>query len=652
MSLGLRGKIALLYVVAILLIIGSSVLLSITSLTDAFNVEYREKGLAIARTFDAQYNSLAEIQDSELAQAQIDRLVTSDPRIHNISLYIPVGNEVIRTASSDKSQIGALAEAHDVEPILTGRTVFYDRVKEDQKLVEVLAPLRVNGKPVASIGVYLRLAPRDEVVRGQAMRFAYIGIVAAALLLVVLYLSLDRLLLKPLSLLKHSAQAIERGWLNTRTSVQRSDEIGELAIAFNNMADTLEKRDEENQELHLKLEAQYAEAQEQAITDPVTALFNHRHFHDRLANELERARRFDTSLALLFADIDNFKAVNDSHGHQFGDQVLREIAHLLKGTVREIDTVARYGGEEFAIILPGTDRRAAVQIGERILRVVAGYRFGGDPDLPDAITVSVGAAAYPEDGLSREDLIWKADRAMYYAKRLGRNQVRAYNELTEAGVHGAGQADEELPIEEPYESLIQSLAAAVDARDLYDRSHSRSVARLATSIANAMGIRGTPMRDIAMAGLLHDLGKIDLPDSILGKAGPLSTEKWHLLREHASAGETMVKPAFSLAQILPLIAFHEERFDGSGYPHGLAGDQIPLGARILAVADAYHAMTSFRPYRSAKSHGESIVELRLGSGTQFDPAVVEAFIGVLEHDLDAGHSLDVPDDSRPSRRSS
>lgn len=272
MSLGLRGKIALLYVGAVIFIIGPSVLLSITSLTAALNNEYRSKAIAIVRTFDAQYDSLAEIQDSWVTQARIDRLMALNPDIYKISLYVPVAGQVIRSASSDKSQVGEVADAEDALPISTGRTVFNDKIKEGQRLVEVLAPLHVNGQTVAAIGVYLRLAPRDQVVRDQTMRLAYIGIVAAAFLLVALYLSLDHMLLKPLSLLKQSAHGIERGWLSTRAGIKRADEIGELADVFNRMAETVEKRDQENRELNRKLEERFAQAQEQAITDPVTSL--------------------------------------------------------------------------------------------------------------------------------------------------------------------------------------------------------------------------------------------------------------------------------------------------------------------------------------------------------------------------------------------
>lgn len=460
MSLGLRGKIALLYVGAVIFIIGPSVLLSITSLTAALNNEYRSKAIAIVRTFDAQYDSLAEIQDSWVTQARIDRLMALNPDIYKISLYVPVAGQVIRSASSDKSQVGEVADAEDALPISTGRTVFNDKIKEGQRLVEVLAPLHVNGQTVAAIGVYLRLAPRDQVVRDQTMRLAYIGIVAAAFLLVALYLSLDHMLLKPLSLLKQSAHGIERGWLSTRAGIKRADEIGELADVFNRMAETVEKRDQENRELNRKLEERFAQAQEQAITDPVTSLFNHRHFQDRLANELERGRRFDTSVALLFVDIDNFKTLNDSFGHQFGDQVLREIAHLLKGAVREIDMVARYGGEEFAIILPGTDHHTSRQVADRIRRTIAAYGFRNDSDSRQSITVSIGVAAYPDDSLQREDLIWKADRAMYFAKRLGRNQVRIYSELTDAAAAGTGAAGPETLGDDPYLDVIRSLRAS------------------------------------------------------------------------------------------------------------------------------------------------------------------------------------------------
>ncbi len=634
--LGLRGKIILLYIAATLFMATAVVTLAVISLTDAFNKEYQDRALAIVRTFDAQYGSLAEVQDSRITQARIDRLMALNPDIYRISLYVPEGNKVIRIASSDKSQIGEDAEEDDAAPIQTGRTVFDEQVDEGEKVVEVTAPVHIDGRPVGSIGVYMRLAPRDQAVRGQAIRFAAIGVGAGLLLLLVLYVFLNWLLLRPISILKHSAKAIERGWLHTRITLKRSDELGELADAFNGMIDTLEKRDKENQELQQRLRQQYDQAQTMAITDPVTGLYNHLYFQDRLANELERSNRFGMPVALLFGDIDHFKVLNDSFGHQFGDRVLREMADILKNTVREVDIVARYGGEEFAVILPGTDAQGGQYIAERIRRAIAEHNFfGNNPNLRQEITISIGVAAYPEDGRSREDLVWKADRSMYYAKRLGRNQVRTYGELTEIRESEPQNVDQETLSEEIFLDLVHSLASAVDAKDYYDCSHSESVSRYATAIARAMGISGRQLREISIAGLLHDVGKIGIRNSFLSKPGPLNDEEWQKVRQHPSIGGKILKRIVTLGHIVSLVTSHHENYDGIGYPFGMKGSDIPLGARIITVADAYHAMISDRPYRRAKTHGEAIVELRRNAGKQFDPEVIEAFVTALEHDLTA-----------------
>ncbi|MDO8673814.1 MAG: HAMP domain-containing protein, partial [Dehalococcoidia bacterium] len=300
--LGLKGKFGILYLALVLVVISTMVLLTIINLTEALNNEYRDKATSIAQTFEAQYESLAEIQDARFTQTHIDHLISLNPNIYKVSLYVPVNGQVIRTASSNKDQIGEPADPEDAAPITTGQTIFADKIREGENMVEILAPIRIANQPVAALGIYLRLAPRDEVVRNQTLRIAAIGVVAAGFLLVVLYVFFDWLLLKPLAALQRSAVDIQRGQLSTYVKFNRRDEIGMLATVFNGMAQALGRREQENQELHEQLQEKYQEAQAMATIDVITGLYNHRYFQDALTAEIERAIRFQTPVALIFGD--------------------------------------------------------------------------------------------------------------------------------------------------------------------------------------------------------------------------------------------------------------------------------------------------------------------------------------------------------------
>lgn len=368
----------------------------------------------------------------------------------------------------------------------------------------------------------------------------------------------------------------------------------------------------------------YGRAQELAYTDPATGLYNHRFFHEKLAAEMERAQRFSRPLGLLFIDIDHFKEVNDRNGHRVGDLVLQEIGQILRENCREIDIVARYGGEEFTVLLLETASDGAAAIAERIRKAVEGHRFISW-EQAISISVSIGLASYPADAQNKEELLQAADRAMYLAKALGRNQVLVAAEL-------ASRVPDSDPT--PWESTlieaVQSLAASRENRDHYAREHSDTVGRLAKALARKLGLDTEEARLIGLGGLLHDVGKLGLSDNILEKTEPLSNEDWELIHQHPAMGRAILESAANFRSLIPLVYHHQERYDGHGYPGGLAGDEIPLGARIIAVVDAYHSMTSDRPYRLAMGQEEAIAELRRNEGKMFDPRVTEAFIGLLQ----------------------
>ena len=333
-------------------------------------------------------------------------------------------------------------------------------------------------------------------------------------------------------------------------------------------------------------------------------------------------------------DIDQFRLINNRHGHHIGDQVLAELAARLRTWIRGVDLCARFGGDQFAIVLPHTPQRGGVDSAERIRQSVAAWSFRvlnlGDVRL----TVSVGLATYPEDGRSAVELVDAAKYAVLFAKTLGGNQVQTYCELPHRGeLPSKGQAGS------PSHSIIvRSLAAAVDIRDRYTHSHSQFVSTLARAVARHMGLTASAINEITIGALLHDVGKIGVPDAILTKEGSLTQEEWESIKQHPVLGKTIIEQAPELRSVVPLVLHHQERFDGTGYPARLKGEDIPLGARIIAAADAYHAIRSDRPYRSGRTHDEAVPELQRCAGTQFDPAVVAALLETFDADAEL-HAL-------------
>jgi diguanylate cyclase (GGDEF)-like protein len=361
-----------------------------------------------------------------------------------------------------------------------------------------------------------------------------------------------------------------------------------------------------------------------ATTDALTDVPNHRAMIAAIDQELARARRFNRPCSILFFDLDHFKALNDGYGHAAGDAVLREFATLIRSTLRGIDTLGRWGGEEFVALLPETNPVTALYAAERLRVVVAANAFG--PGGGVQLTCSIGMAAYPRDGEERADLVEAADRAMYAAKALGRNQIRdavdaAVMALQSDLQHSTSREDAAL------QGTVEALAALVQVRDHYTGEHTFAVGALAMRMAEAIGLSSGEARMIGLAGRLHDIGKIGVPDTVLQKADPLTEDEWVLMRKHPTVGADVVSRVPALRVLAPLIRAHHERWDGHGYPDGLAGKAIPLGARIIALTDAYGAMTTDRPYRRARDASWALEELRRGAGTQFDPSLV----GVLEH---------------------
>src|SRR3954466_1501335 len=357
-----------------------------------------------------------------------------------------------------------------------------------------------------------------------------------------------------------------------------------------------------------------------ARTDPLTGLLNRRGFQELMEVETERALRSARPLAILVGDLDHFKHLNDSFGHAAGDVALRRFAEIASSASRRIDVVARIGGEEFALLLPDTEQHAAYLLAERLRRAVK--EPGVDGELP---SVSFGGAGFPTHAPDAGALMHAADQALYAAKAMGRDRSVIYNPEVLASVLG-GNLDPVAGNE--HLSAVLVLAETLDLRDSGTSSHSQTVGRLAALIAKALGFDDSRVERIRLAGMLHDIGKIGIPDWILHKPGKLDEAEWAEIRKHPEMGARIAASA-KLDDISEWILCHHERVDGRGYPAGLPASEIPVEARIRAVADAYEAMTSDRVYRRAMPAEEAERELRDQSGAQFDAAVVDALLGAI-----------------------
>jgi diguanylate cyclase (GGDEF)-like protein/putative nucleotidyltransferase with HDIG domain len=355
-----------------------------------------------------------------------------------------------------------------------------------------------------------------------------------------------------------------------------------------------------------------------ALTDPLTGLGNHRNFHDRLERELRYAHERRLPLSLCMVDIDDFKRINDRFGHPAGDRVLSQLAARL----RQTGEAFRLGGDEFALLLPGADESAALAAASSVVDRIAALNL----EPTGAVTVSVGIATSPQHAGERDELIGLADSALYWAKEYGKNRVRAYRpdviELAELKRLASG-SDRAARFR-----AAASLARAVDARDVYTGSHSQRVADLAARTARRLGLADEEVELTRLAASLHDLGKLAIPEEILRKPGPLTEPERMVLERHPQIGFRMLE-SLGVDPVADWVLHHHERWDGSGYPDGLPGDRIPLGARIIFVADAYDAMTSERVYRRRVAPQHAIAELERCAGSQFDPEIVAALANEL-----------------------
>ncbi|MFA4985285.1 MAG: diguanylate cyclase [Candidatus Brocadiia bacterium] len=381
------------------------------------------------------------------------------------------------------------------------------------------------------------------------------------------------------------------------------------------------------------------------VTDDLTGLFNRRYAHQMLSYELSRSQRYALPLSVVIVDIDHFKAVNDTYGHLEGDRVLQQVSRLLGDSLRQTDVICRYGGEEFLLILPQVTPDQAKLPCKRILAGIAQHNFKiGSENV--AITVSLGLAGNDQQfAIDYLELIRHADMALYSAKKSGRNRLCVFStesqhEFIEVYSFQPEARLEELTVKildlrstmrESSISTIQSLINVVGTKNTNLLDHMREVAYHARYIARSAGMSHEEVETVFRAALLHDIGQLGIPDSVILKAEPLEKREWRIIEQHTEMGARILAPLGFLRQEVVLIKAHHERYDGLGYPEGTKGESIPLGAGIIAIADAYCFMISRHPYREPFTPAKAIEEIRSLSGKQFHPTAVKAFLDYIEN---------------------
>ena len=368
--------------------------------------------------------------------------------------------------------------------------------------------------------------------------------------------------------------------------------------------------------------------------DTLTRLHNSHYFHERLTEEVERSSRYGQECSVILFEIDHFAMYNDFYGYISGDKVLEKMGKLIKKSVRKMDIGCRYTGPAFAIILPETRPETAYEVAERLRQTIETALLEENNASSAMLTISAGVSSFPGDGPSAEGLIRKAEIALVAAKQQGGSRTQLASDMLNK-TRGKKRTIWEVAeyLESANVNSIYAMSTALDARDHYSSLHSRNVSHYAVLIGKALDLKAGQLDELRTAALLHDIGKIGVSDAIICKPGPLDQEEWNIMTKHSELGANIVSHIPELSACTAAIRHHHERFDGNGYPDKLKGKDIPIEARIIAVAEAYDTMVSPRAYRKTMTHEEAIKELKRCSLSQFDPIVVLSFVHALEKDV-------------------
>ena len=389
--------------------------------------------------------------------------------------------------------------------------------------------------------------------------------------------------------------------------------------------------------------------------DNLTNLYSHRRFQESLSEELQKAKRDEQMLSVLIFDINEISIINKEYGHSKGDEVIKHVAEKISQNIRKQDIAGRYGGDEIAVILPGMDTNEAKYIAEYITYVISCTFI----DDVGPVKVSVGVATYPKDSTDQEKLLILTEQGVFVSRNKGYKNgtstivsTQDYDFWDDTALNSFASViakrhsqiginfEESLLDKFQHENnltqthlieIVTSLASAIDAKDEYTKDHSASVSRYAVALAKAINLPDKDIERIKLGALLHDIGKIGIPENVLRKPTVLTEEEWAVLRQHPTIGaDKILKPNPSLHDLIPIVKYHHERWDGGGYPEGLKGKEIPLYARIVAIADSYHALISDRPYRKGLSIDKACKILEEGADKQWDKELVRQFILIAE----------------------
>lgn len=424
------------------------------------------------------------------------------------------------------------------------------------------------------------------------------------------------------------------------------DMLGLLRVAADMFANVIRRRqmDQDIKSLNKELLKMNLRLKQLALRDVLTNLYNHRYYEQAIEAEFVRAKRQSLPLSVIMLDVDYFKSINDVYGHQFGDLVLKQFAEQLTQMVRKYDTVIRYGGEEFIIITPGADKEIVLVLAQRLLEIVKLYTFGNKIHKVK-LKISVAVACFPDDKIhNASDFIKVADSILDKVKETGGDKVYSYQDVVNTGLVPTVDAEKSSDVFALQDKLgkltkraNQSLAEAIFAfaktieiKDHYTGEHVEKTVHYATELAKAKNLPKEEIERIRQASIIHDLGKIGISEKILMKKSKLTAAEYEEIKKHPQIGADILRPIHFFQSIIPLMLHHHERWDGHGYPYGLKGEEIPLGARIIALADTYEALTSTRRYRKACSKKAAMMTIKQVSGTQFDPGLVDLFLGILE----------------------
>jgi HD-GYP domain-containing protein (c-di-GMP phosphodiesterase class II)/HAMP domain-containing protein len=799
--IGLRGKLSIIIILTVVTL--SAVLTFLTSsyLSNTINSEYIHRAQAIASFLESSFANSQQQQLGSHMQNEINALMPNNPEVTKISVYAPTAasgstpadNNITTIASSEQAAIGINAGESDTKPIYTNETMLVEEKEEGEqaaaesesqsetKTLEMIAPLHdTSGQTIGSVGIYLDATPRDSLIFNQQMRFAIITNLGLLCLLVVLYISLNRLFINPVKQLTRATQDIGfTDWVNP-VGVNRNDEIGNLARAFDDMTSSLNTRDEE---VKLLLEASVAVSSAlhvdkilQILCEKIAAsrkvTYCRISLFDKISNSLvvkaasptreiadwdfgigdeidlsqahhhagilesmkpeilrrdgqisvegtetewEWALTPNTQSALLLPLIAKNKAIGvvtlgevrhwdrtpfSAKKIEFYQTLMNQAAVAIENAqlyektewhVRELSAVhnmsqaftstldyqevisvvaQRVGnpiGAQFASVLLPDDNG-------RHLNIVASYNLSAEYvwtiNKKRRIPVGVGplgmaftkqmpfkvtntqmdqnyefwrhvASVQGYSSLIALPLLSKGESigviCIYFAepREFKQDEIELLTTASNEAAIAIENARIYENLEDAFVGTIRSLAETIDAKDTYTRGHSEQVSLYAEAIARGLGLEGDELQTIRYAGYLHDVGKIGIPDAILSKPGKLTVEEFGVIKKHPILSERILKPVNFPYPVQSIVRHHHERFDGKGYPDHLAGEEIPLGARILFVADAFEAMTSDRPYRKALSNQMAIDELQRNMGTQFDERIVSVFSKIINTD---GHS--------------